>query len=285
MTRLSAQAPDVLTAPTDTRPVLDYRWWASNGPTAGYLMRLALDAIRRGCAGHVSVRRIDLHVLRLPAAAAFEVAVGTESGAAGVGRSTVTFGQHGRFAVASLLLATKDSMSSVGDAAPPAALPMDAYRPMATPSPTFPPVTGRFVYRPTAEPDGRGPRLGWDVVWLTPIDPDLRGRALVASVIDSWYPAHFMRFVRQHLRTGQPLDQPTPTVLAAASVSFTAPDAVYPRARHLLLANQVTAIADGHHFERSEVWSDRGDLLATAELSRSSLEHPGAARVPTGEQE
>ena len=40
--------------------------------------------------------------------------------------------------------------------------------------------------------------------------------------------------------------------------------------RHALLANQLVATAEGYCFERSEVWSDRGELLATAELIRAS---------------
>ena len=52
-----------------------------------------------------------------------------------------------------------------------------------------------------------------------------------------------MRAVREHLRTGLPLEQPGPTVLVAASLSFTSPDPAYERARHLLLANELEAIA------------------------------------------
>lgn len=153
---------------------------------------------------------------------------------------------------------------------------------MATPSPALPPVTGQFVYRPTTRVDGPEPKPEWDLVWVTPTDPGLRGRGLVASVIDSWYPAHFMRAVREHLRTGLPTEEPAPTVLVAASLSFTAADPAYERARHLLLATQLTSTAGGRVFERSEVWSDRGSLLATAELIRS---HPIAAQRPDPSEE
>jgi hypothetical protein len=87
-------------------------------------------------------------------------------------------------------------------------------------------------------------------------------------MIDSWYPPHFMRSVREHLRIGTPLEQPEATVLVAASVSFTAPNAAYDHARDAVLASQATATADGYYFERLEVWSDRGELLATAEIVR-----------------
>jgi Acyl-CoA thioesterase C-terminal domain len=253
---------------------LDFGWWASNGPTAGYLMRLALEALDHNVDTDASVRRIDLHVLRLAAAAPFDVNVSTNPGAAGLNLVTVTFGQIEPFAVASLTLGAAERGTAAGDVEPPAALTLDAYRPMDTRSGHLPPVTSRFVYRPTVEPDGRGPRADWDVVWLTPTDSRLHGRALVASIIDCWYPPSFTRTVREHLRTRQKLEQPKPTTLAAASVSFTASHATYTRAHHVLLANQISAISDGHYFERSEVWSDRGELLATADLLRRHRDRP-----------
>jgi hypothetical protein len=39
-----------------TQPILDYGWWASNGPTAGYLMRLAAER----CSAHSGALRIGL---------------------------------------------------------------------------------------------------------------------------------------------------------------------------------------------------------------------------------
>src|SRR5438045_195662 len=83
-------------------------------------------------------------------------------------------------------------------------------------------------------------------------------RALGASLIDGWDPPSCRRSVREHLRTGQRLEQPKPTTLVAAGVSFTASHAAYKRAHHALLANQISSISDGNYFERSEVWSDRG---------------------------
>jgi hypothetical protein len=51
-------------------------------------------------------------------------------------------------------------------------------------------------------------------------------------------------------------------------VSFTAPELAYNHAHDAVLASQATATADGYYFERLEVWSDRGELLATTEILR-----------------
>ena len=269
-------------AASDTQPILDYGWWASNGPTAGYLMRLAADATAERCPAQGHALRIDLDVARLAAAASYALTVAIDVHSSGVARNLVEFHQGSPFAVATVLTTSGSPRPAVSDVTPPAAMPPEAYRPIATPSSTLPPVTARFVYRPTTDLDGPDPRPGWDVVWLTPTDPHLGGRALVASTIDSWYPAHFMRAVHEHLRTGEPLDQPESTVLLAASLSFTASDPAYERARHLLLASQLTSSAGGHFFERGEVWSDGGDLLATAELVRR---HPSAGHSPAASKE
>jgi hypothetical protein len=47
------------TVASDTQPILDYGWWASNGPTARYLMRLAADATAEHCPAHS--RRLIAH--------------------------------------------------------------------------------------------------------------------------------------------------------------------------------------------------------------------------------
>jgi hypothetical protein len=266
-TKTRGGAPDMTWLPAKTQGTLEYGWWASNGPTAGYLMRLALDAI-----GDAGVRRIDLRVTRLAAAASFELTFDGGTDPADPELLRGTFNQDRPFATVSVLRVQPYGTDVGGDATPPAALPSDAYRPMPTPSPTLPPVTGRFVYRP-GESDDNMPRPGWDVVWLAPTDEQLQGRALIASMLDSWYPPHFMRSVREHLRIGAPLEQPQTTVLLAASMSFTAPDAAYAHTHDNVMASQATATADGHYFERLEIWSDRGQLLATAEIVRRLQVH------------
>src|SRR5260370_28425854 len=169
-----------------TMSALACGWWASDGPSAGYLARRTSDALEQSPdAGRGQVRHAHVQVLRLPAADAIDISVARASGTHGISRLTVTFGQGGEFAVATLTVGPRLGHSGTGDGTPPAALPLDAYVPMITPSPTLPPVTGRFEYRPTTDQDGRGPRPGWDVVWVTPPDHRLRGLALVASIIDA----------------------------------------------------------------------------------------------------
>jgi hypothetical protein len=253
---------------TAQRSSLDYGWWASNGPTAGYLHRLVLDAAAPEQPDVARSRRIDLHVFGPARAAGYTTAVSTQHGSDGLDFATVTFQQDRVFATASVLATHDRGRSDEGIATPPGVLPPDLYRPMPTPSPTLPPVTARFEYRPVTPDDLVASRPEWDAVWITPTDESLEGRRFVASAVDCWYPAHFMRAVRDHLGGDGPLEQPAPTTLTAATLTFTAPSSAYRDVRVALLANQLTAVAEGHFFERTEIWSMRGELLATAELIR-----------------
>jgi hypothetical protein len=145
------------TAASDTQPSLDYGWWASNGPTAGYLMRLAADATAERCSARGSALRIGLDVARR-AAAPYVLTVGSDVGTSGIAHNLVAFHQALPFAVASVLTAAGSARPAVSDVTPPAALPPEAYRAMATPSATLPPVKARFVYRPTTDLGGPEPR-------------------------------------------------------------------------------------------------------------------------------
>src|SRR5258707_15383016 len=90
-------------APTSRRTTsaLDYGWWASDGPTAGYLARRTIDALEQSPdAGRGQVRHAHVQVLRLPPAAAIDISPARASGPHGTSRLTVTLGQRGEFAAA-----------------------------------------------------------------------------------------------------------------------------------------------------------------------------------------
>src|SRR5215470_15531380 len=132
---MSAQGGAGSQAPTSLRTTsaLDYGWWASDGPTAGYLVRRAIDALEQSPdAGRGQVRHAHVQVLRLAVADPIDISVARASGTHGIGRVTVTFEQGGEFAVATLTVGPRLGHSGSGDGTPPAALPLDAYVPMIT---------------------------------------------------------------------------------------------------------------------------------------------------------
>jgi hypothetical protein len=264
---------------------LDLRWFASDGPTAGYLLRRALEAGEELLGIDFSlVRHVHLQVLKCAAPGPVEITAYVSRGVAATAQARVIFNQEKDDVGVALMTigAARLGPTEPGDTARLRVQPRTNYPPMKTPSPPLPPVTARFVYRPTRAGDGSVPHPGWDQVWVTPTDPDLRGRALVASILDCWYPPSFIRSINASLRGGEPLDQPPPLVLITAGISFPADDQTYNSVRHAVLASRLTGVVDGYYFEHSQIGSERGELLATAELVRArAIAAPGPHRRAT----
>ena len=80
---------------------LDSGWWASNGPTAGYLVSLVLESARRlpGLAS-ATPRTVDLRIVRLAAADDFDVTAAFAKAAGGVATVMVTLAGSGCCAAA-----------------------------------------------------------------------------------------------------------------------------------------------------------------------------------------
>ncbi|MDQ1460114.1 MAG: hypothetical protein QOI08_1598 [Actinomycetota bacterium] len=110
-------ADDAATAVPASR--LDHGWWASNGPTAGYLLRLALDEIEGddGAAPR-KIRRIELHIVAPARASEYTTATSTGPSSPGPAVSTVTFFHTGAFATASITQTADRGASGEGDMGP-----------------------------------------------------------------------------------------------------------------------------------------------------------------------
>jgi hypothetical protein len=256
---------------------LDYSWWASDGPTGGYLLRLALEFILDLKADVGEIRSITVQVLRRAAASSYTIEATALPGANGVRVLTVIFGQQGPFAIAHVVFARPRGEGFASDAMPPAVLPSAAYDVLKTSDGAGPPVLRQFDYRPTTGPDGSTARDGWDSTWVESRSRTrLAGPALLASVIDCWYPANHSRLIREHLqeRSGA-LTNPASTHLTEARITFVTRPGKEDGA--LLLATQLCALSNGQHTERCEIWSERGALLAIGEIVRQNATPDAAA--------
>jgi len=274
---------------------LNFGWWASNGPTAGYLLSLVLESVGRlPGLDSVAPRSVDLRIVRLAAADDFDVTAAFAEGAGGVATVTVTLAQRepeavvtegpsvprAAFAAASVQLGRRLAEESIAPSHRLSAFPPEAYVEMEMGRPDQPPVTGQFTYRPATNPDGTSPQPGWDLVWVSPRSGQYSGHEHTAKILDCWYPASYMRAVREHLGRAQPaseLSQPAATNLLGAHVEFTSPDEAYADLSNALLASRLKSSADGYQFEQQEIWSDRGDLLVDAQIVRRQ-ERPQVAR-------
>src|SRR5258708_15428427 len=203
---------------------LDFGWWASNGPTAGYLVGLVLESVGRlPGLDSMTPRSVDLRIVRLAAADDFDVTAAFVEAAGGVATVMVTLAQREPFATASVQLGRRLAEESIAPSHRLSAMPPEAYAEMEMRRSGAPPVTGQFTYRPTTDPDGTGPQPGWDLVWVSPRSGQYSGHQHTAKILDSWYPASHMRDVREHLGRAQPpseLSQPPATNLPGAPVEF-----------------------------------------------------------------
>lgn len=251
---------------------LEYRWWASNGPTGGYLARLALDTACRWADRHAgAVRSVDLHVLRLTVAGPYTTVTSALRGQASVTAATVTFNQDHPFALATVHFVPEHAGTSsvASDLEPPAALPAPAYSPMNLDHGSFPPVMYQFTHRPTTGFEDEIPRPGWDCVWTSPNRHPWSGRADALNTLDCWYPPAYAQAVRRYLDDPRSeLADPPPANLISLQAHFTATTVQYDDLEPVLVANRVAATADGHWFEQSELWSQHGQLLLQAQIVR-----------------
>ena len=266
----------------DANNVLDFGWWASNGPTGGYLASLALKASCRATGLSQSwARGVNVNILRLAAADHYQTTVSVVGRPKGITICEVHFVQGELFATATIQFGPPRGDSRSGDAEPPSVLRAEAYPQMVF-RPPYPPVVDRFSYRPTGDPEGQFGKTSWDLVWIRPRTETNGGKISTALVLDCWYPPNHMRTVRRHLVGEAPLSEPPPVDLVAASLLFPAGTAAYHPQLSILLASRLEPIVDGYHFERAEAWSERGRLLLTATVLRRASDPTAVATSSRG---
>ena len=110
---------------------LNFGWWASNGPTAGYLVSLVLESVGRlSGLDSVTPRSVDLRIVRLAAADDFDVTAAFAQAAGGVATVMVTLAQREPFATASVQLGRRLAEESIAPSHRLSAFPPEAYAEM-----------------------------------------------------------------------------------------------------------------------------------------------------------
>jgi hypothetical protein len=246
---------------------LDFNWWASDGPTGGYLISLAMEATTgTGQAPCTQKRSLDLSIVGSARADHYQASLVTlQSGSRS--DTAIVFQQNNvPFAIASLRGSPSERAALISSSLP-AVLPPKAYDEMDWKQPS-PPVTSQFSYRPIVSPDGTSPLSDWDQVWIRPTSIDaIRYRP--TAVIDSWYPANFMRSVREFLRGATSvLLESSATKLLTVHATIAHPQQSLAPGEHVLLASRLMAASSSHYDEQFEIWSESGHLLSAGRIIR-----------------
>ena len=248
---------------------LDFAWWTSNGPSAGHLFQIAIGSAEgAGLLAASSPSVVDLRVLgygtpgevKLVGQYVSPLSYGND------GLATVNFIQGSLIAQAAVGIPTPQNGPDMTGAMPPTVLTPNEYPRM---SEMTVPVTRNFHYRPTGLADSPTPMPGWDAVWIERRRDHARRKGLVASVVDAWYPGHFLRVVHDFLGgDSKPLQDPPSSRLLGGRLTFTAPDGDYENLDRLLLVTRLDATVRGRQFEQAEIWSERLVLLAIVRIER-----------------
>lgn len=248
---------------------LDFDWWASNGPTAGHLFQLAISSVEgAGLLEVSSPSTVDLQVfgfgtpgeVKLEGQYVAPLPYGNDA------LAMISFVQGNPFALAHVEIPGARNGPELTGAIAPAVLAPSKYPRMTE---MKVPVTHNFYFRPTGLANRPTPKPGWDVVWIEPRRDHARRKELVASIVDAWYPAHFLRVVHDYLGgDSNPLQDPPSSRLLGGRLLFTAPDGEYDHLDRVLFASRLDATVGGRHFEQAEIWSERRVLLAVVRIER-----------------
>lgn len=178
---------------------LDFAWWASNGPTAGHLFQIAIRSVEgAGLLEVSSPSTVDLQVFGFgtPGEVKLEGRYASPSPYGHDGLAMIGFSQRNPFAMAQIGIPTPQNGPDLTGAIAPTVLTPKEYPRM---SEMKVPVTRNFYYRPTWLANRPTPKPGWDVVWIEWRRDHARRKELIASIVDAWFPAHFLRVVHDYV--------------------------------------------------------------------------------------
>lgn len=230
------------------------RWWVGKGPNGGYVAAVILRAVQAVGGTERAPRSLTVHFLRAPAAGPVEVAVSVEREGGRATFLSARLSQDGETCATALAVLSEnwseDGFSEIEmpDAGEPGELhtldPSVEGRPNMLQNYRLRPALGERAF------SGGPARNG---VWIRTREPHLLDAPLAATLLDTWFPAPFVR-----------LDGPRPAPTIDYTVHFRSPlppPGAGPEDAYLIAFRSSTA-RHGFFEEDGELWSADGVLLA-----------------------
>ncbi|HEV7614814.1 MAG TPA: thioesterase family protein [Solirubrobacterales bacterium] len=242
------------------------RWWVGRGPNGGYVAAVILRAIQAMAAPGRAPRSLTVHFLSSPAAGPVEVEVTVERAGGRVTFLSARLEQEGK--VQATALAVLSEAWSEDELYAEAQMP-DAGEPgelhAIDPDPGRPNMLQNYRLRPAVGEQafsGGEPRNG---AWIRTREPHLLDAPLAATLLDTWFPAPFVR-----------LDGPRPAPTIDYTVHFRSPlpPAGATAEDAYLIAFQSKLARQGFFEEDGELWSADGVLLAQSRQLALLLDPP-----------
>jgi acyl-CoA thioesterase len=231
------------------------RWWVGRGPNGGYVAAVILRAIQAAAGGERAPRSLTVHYPRAPQAGPVELAVEVEREGSHATFLSARMEQEGKVQ-ATALAVLSENWSEDGYSElrmPDAGEPGELHTPDPGAAAGLPTMLQNYSVRPAlGEPafSGGPARNG---AWIRTREPHLLDAPLAAALLDTWFPASFVR-----------VESPRPAPTIDYTVHFRSPlppPGASPEDAYLVAFESGLA-RHGFFEEDGELWSAGGTLLA-----------------------
>jgi len=231
------------------------RWWVGRGPNGGYVAAVVLRAILAATGAARPPRSLTVQYPRAPKAGPVEVAVAIEREGSRATFVSARLEQGGEVQATALAVLSEDwdAEGFVEVEMPEAGEPGEMHAIEPSDRPGAPRMLQNYLVRPAiGEPafSGGPARNG---TWIRTREPHLLDAPLAAALLDTWFPAPFVR-----------VDSPRPAPTIDYTVHFRSPlppAGATPEDAYLVAFRSGLA-RHGFFEEDGELWSADGVLLA-----------------------
>ena len=231
------------------------RWWVGRGPNGGYVAAVVLRAILAATGEARPPRSLTVHYPRAPKAGPVELVVEIEREGSRASFVSARMEQGGEVQATALAVLSEDWAEGgfTELEMPDAGEPGEMHAIEASDRPGAPRMLQNYLVRPAlGEPafSGGPARHG---TWIRSREPRLLDAPLAAALLDTWFPAPFVR-----------VETPRPAPTIDYTVHFRAPlppPGATPEDAYLATF-RTGLVRDGFFEEDGELWSTDGTLLA-----------------------
>ena len=243
------------------------RWWVGRGPNGGYVAAVVLRAILAATGTERPPRSLTVQFPRAPKAGPVELAVTVEREGSRATFVSARLEQGGEVQATALAVLSTDwaeggfSELEMPDAGEPGE--MNPVEPSDRPG--APRMLQNYLVRPALGERAFSGGPARNGAWIRTREPRLLDAPLAAALLDTWFPAPFIR-----------VDSPRPAPTIDYTVHFRAPlpppgaTAEDP----YLVAFRSGLVRDGFFEEDGELWSADGVLLAQSRQLALLLDPP-----------
>jgi acyl-CoA thioesterase len=232
------------------------RWWVGNGPNGGFVAATILRAIQASAAAERAPRSLTVQFQRSPEPGPVEIGVEVEREGGRASFLSARMTQEGKVQATALAVLSEDWSEDPGfselkmpDAGPPGEL----YVADPEAAPAIPKMFQNYRARPAVGAEAFSGGKPYNGAWIRTREPRLLDAPLAATLLDTWFPAPYIRIERA---------QPAPTLDYTVHFRSPLPPVGAAAEDAYLVVFRSNLARHGFFEEDGELWSADGTLLA-----------------------